>query len=1184
MKRFILALICALAVTPVHAIQKNVASQKLTVFAYDSTTNAPKTGDAANLTAYVSIDDGTVTAITDTSAAEKSSTNAPGYYTFDLTQAETNGNKLGFSAKSSTGNVVVLGSPPTVYTVPPNYQASVISTSGYASTITRGPPAADLPFSFSGSPCYGFWDAEYSQKWEDEDQTGAVTNTDTVGWLQNLADAATPFTQATLNKRPQYLTADGLYFQGGATIPNLEAASSIGSAYAKGPHTLMISFRATANTNQLYAKTSGILTSNMMVNVRAAYTTELGTVRGRSIGVNNHTGTDGVGPAEVTLSKVHTLFIIHEPVQLGNGSSTALTRDLTRTKIIFNGTLVYDQVGDEIDQNTATAAYLGYNGIDLTQSEFYLRSLVMWGGALTNQQVNEVNSAWSSRFDTRLNVLPTKEPTPSGLEVQTVWFGDSNVWGAWSYGPSMSIVARDTFGPRNMRLPYNLGVFGITIAQTDVSNVKLLRSAGKTVAVYQVVTNSLASGVSAATAWSAAKVQIQSLLDQGVDNVIVWEPTDRTSAFTGGVTSGTYATAKAAYIALMDADLATIPIWNDALNFDTFRIVRYPCGTDANATFNGTTRDMGVSGASNASTDTDWWTDGAHANPSLQEFHGLNHADMIHVIVGDTTNKVSRLANTNLDAKVSERASQVSLDDAQTDINTLITINNALTADMQTALTNLATVDTVVDSILVDTAEIGTAGAGLTNINLPNQTMDIVGSITGSLSGSVGSVTSPVSLADGAITAAKIGSDAFTAVKFASDVTTELQNGLATASALSTVDGILDNIFTGMELDGSVYRWTTNSLEQGPTGSGASAETIADAVWDELQSGHVTAGSFGAYLDSAVSGVSTGGVSAGDIADAVWDESLVGHATAGTAGKSVSDTLVDTNELQADWANGGRLDLILDARASQSTVDDIDNFVDTEINTLLTNVGNLPSDTENATAVWANGTRLLTAGTNIVLAKGVGVTGFNDLDAAGIRGAMGLAAADLDTQLDEIESGSGLDAAETRAALGLSAANLDAQLADLPTNDELDTALEGIEVVLSPSDLQDIIDGISAAFTVAVTYVEDGHIWRFTNVNDTYANNTIYENVGFDGLMGMNFSKVIPQATSIASVTATTVTLRSGEAVTAEITLGTATMTADKKSVHLPVEIAEAGEYVVSITILTVDSQTFTRKGRLIVP
>lgn len=41
-------------------------------------------------------------------------------------------------------------------------------------------------------------------------------------------------------------------------------------------------------------------------------------------------------------------------------------------------------------------------------------------------------------------------------------------------------------------------------------------------------------------------------------------------------------------------------------------------------------------------------------------------------------------------------------------------------------------------------ARIGVNGAGLTNINLPNQTMDIIGNITGNLSGSVGSVTGAV--------------------------------------------------------------------------------------------------------------------------------------------------------------------------------------------------------------------------------------------------------------------------------------------------------------------------------------------------------------------------------------------------------------------------------------------------------
>lgn len=53
------------------------------------------------------------------------------------------------------------------------------------------------------------------------------------------------------------------------------------------------------------------------------------------------------------------------------------------------------------------------------------------------------------------------------------------------------------------------------------------------------------------------------------------------------------------------------------------------------------------------------------------------------------------------------------------------------------------------DTQLATTDQIGAAGAGLTAINLPNQTMDIIGSITGNLSGSVGSVTGAVGSVSG---------------------------------------------------------------------------------------------------------------------------------------------------------------------------------------------------------------------------------------------------------------------------------------------------------------------------------------------------------------------------------------------------------------------------------------------------
>ena len=62
--------------------------------------------------------------------------------------------------------------------------------------------------------------------------------------------------------------------------------------------------------------------------------------------------------------------------------------------------------------------------------------------------------------------------------------------------------------------------------------------------------------------------------------------------------------------------------------------------------------------------------------------------------------------------------------------------------------------------------------------------------------------------------------------------------------------------------------------------------------------------------------------------DAPVNVTKVGGQTASATGAvdfdDVAAILLDTDELQGDWANGGRLDLILDARASQTTADAIE--------------------------------------------------------------------------------------------------------------------------------------------------------------------------------------------------------------------------------------------------------------------
>lgn len=122
---------------------------------------------------------------------------------------------------------------------------------------------------------------------------------------------------------------------------------------------------------------------------------------------------------------------------------------------------------------------------------------------------------------------------------------------------------------------------------------------------------------------------------------------------------------------------------------------------------------------------------------------------------------------------------------------------------------------TEIAAILVDTAEIGVAGAGLTNINLPDQTMNITGNITGNLSGSVGSVATggitAASFAAGAIDNAAIATDAIGSNELAASAIAEIQNGLSNLSQadirtavglasanldtqLSTIDTVVDAV------------------------------------------------------------------------------------------------------------------------------------------------------------------------------------------------------------------------------------------------------------------------------------------------------------------------------------------------------------------------------------------------------
>ena len=110
-------------------MQKNTAG-KWIVFAYGLPDHAsdgqPITGDAANITANVYIDGAAANAVDDTNPAELGF----GYYSFDITAAEANGDNIIISPVSSTGSVQVIGVPGAVWTRPPNFEALGIETDG----------------------------------------------------------------------------------------------------------------------------------------------------------------------------------------------------------------------------------------------------------------------------------------------------------------------------------------------------------------------------------------------------------------------------------------------------------------------------------------------------------------------------------------------------------------------------------------------------------------------------------------------------------------------------------------------------------------------------------------------------------------------------------------------------------------------------------------------------------------------------------------------------------------------------------------------------------------------------------------------------------------------------------------------------------------------------------------------
>ncbi len=269
-------------------------------------------------------------------------------------------------------------------------------------------------------------------------------------------------------------------------------------------------------------------------------------------------------------------------------------------------------------------------------------------------------------------------------------------------------------------------------------------------------------------------------------------------------------------------------------------------------------------------------------------------------------------------------------------VDTTTTNTDMRGTDSAATAANLATVDTNVDAILVDTST-----------TLDTKLNDIQGATFSSATDSLEAVRDR---GDAAWTTGAGGTPPqllqnTTIATLASQTSFTLTAGSADDDAYNgAVVVVTDSVTSEQKAVGSVSDYTGSTktvtlladpaiftMAAGDTidiianaSTAPTAAAVADAVLDEALSGHVSAGSLG----KAVADIETD--STAILADTANMQPKLGTPAGADMSADIAavktDTaavLIDTNELQGDWTNGGRLDLILDAILADTGTDGV---------------------------------------------------------------------------------------------------------------------------------------------------------------------------------------------------------------------------------------------------------------------
>lgn len=307
-----------------------------------------------------------------------------------------------------------------------------------------------------------------------------------------------------------------------------------------------------------------------------------------------------------------------------------------------------------------------------------------------------------------------------------------------------------------------------------------------------------------------------------------------------------------------------------------------------------------------------------------------------------------------------------------------------------------------------------------------------------------------MTLAAGAITAAVIATDAIDGDALAASAVSEIQAGLSTldASGVRAAVGLAT-----ANLDAQLGDLPTNAELTAALGTADDAVLSAIAGLNDLSSGEAqtaAAAALTAY-DAATGTDVTAATSGLSTLDAAGVRTAVGLSAANL--DTQLDNMPTNSELTA--ATSG---------LSTLTAAQVWNYVTRELTSGGGGGGGI-----TAADVWAYATRELTGKTGFSL-----TSAYDPAKTAAQAGdPMTLATNAVDSNaiaasaVSEIQTGlSTLDAAGVRAAIGLASANLDTQLGDIPTNSELASSLAGLNDV-SSGDVQSAAAAALTAYDAA---------------------------------------------------------------------------------------------------------------------